>query len=277
MIQLMRLHQIDFPPTNLVPPSDPTLELDAIETEERRRTFWTAYIIDNVINLRHRSSLTLTEHSVTRLPMPEAEFQSSRPVTMGFLSEAITGSDILSPASSFWNCIIIATICGRCLSHLHQSVVEHLHGHAMQDFWNRHQWIDETLATHMQMLNLYQPQAEYTDPMLLFVKMIAKTSILYLCEIIMSVFGKSDQYDILALQYETRAQLAAQEIVGLGKIMTHFSCFKVHPLTPVPLCLCAEFFSLQTTNADVSEQLQEISSALKYLMTVNILAKQDID
>lgn len=65
MVQLMRLYQVDSP-------ACPDVRLqrgfeDPIETEELRRTFWVAYMIDNFVSISNSIPLTLNEQEV-RVP-----------------------------------------------------------------------------------------------------------------------------------------------------------------------------------------------------------------
>ncbi|OKL58352.1 hypothetical protein UA08_06013 [Talaromyces atroroseus] len=275
LIQLMRLYELDSP--NEI--ANQIIEPDWVELEEKRRTFWMAYTLDRFANIRRGWPITLTEQVLTRLPMPEVEFQSGQPVVMGFLSDSLAGSDFIStPQSSFSECIILATICGRTISHKHLSMVDGMYGSNPQEFWSRHEWIDTALATRISMLSLTYPfQPEHMDPMLLFTKMIAQTTILCLQKIIESTTWETGEYNNLILEYEQRSRLAAKETVELAKELTHLSYFKVHPFTPIPLCICAEFLNTRDREIDpsLSTQLQEILNALQYLKNVNTLANEN--
>jgi Fungal specific transcription factor domain len=228
LIQLMRLYELDSP--NEI--ANQIIEPDWVELEEKRRTFWMAYTLDRFANIRKGWPITLTEQVLTRLPMPEVEFQSGQPVAMGFLSDSLAGSDfIATPQSSFSECIILATICGRTISHRHLSMVDGMYGSNPQEFWSRHEWIDTALATRISMLSLTYPfQPEHMDPMLLFTKMIAQTTILCLQKIIESLTWETGEYNNLILEYEQRSRLAAKETVELAKELTHLSYFKVCPV-----------------------------------------------
>ena len=114
LVQLIRLHKSDSPANMLI--SDP----DHTETEERRRVFWMAYVLDHLFSMWNDWPVMLNEHVVswapfsviailvslrrrhavpgeisqlsliqicTRLPPPEVEFQSGQPVVGTFLSE----------------------------------------------------------------------------------------------------------------------------------------------------------------------------------------------
>jgi hypothetical protein len=58
LVQLMRLHEIDSSS------GSSTAEADWIEIEEKRRTFWMAYTLDQLFSIRNGWPLTLNEHVV---------------------------------------------------------------------------------------------------------------------------------------------------------------------------------------------------------------------
>lgn len=129
--------------------------------------------------------------------------------------------------------------------------------------------------------------------MLLFTNMVAQTTVIYLYKTIESMSWETDEYQISVLSYEKRAMCAAREIVVLAKALSQLSYFKVssrpnrlscflfllclqpqvHPFTPIPLFICAEFL-LTHRDLDVSIdiQLEEILEALRDLKNVNNLA-----
>jgi hypothetical protein len=274
LVQLMRLYEIDSPSNSLAEQTKVPSPGDWVEIEEKRRTFWMAYTLDRLVSMHNEWPLTLNEQVIsTRLPAPELEFQSGRPVLTGFLSEAIASSDH-AILSSFVECINLATICGRGISHRQRSTVERVYGDVSQDFWDRHQWLDDILTQRMQILSLHYPSAsEQVDPMLLFTNMVAQTTVIYLYKTIESMSWETDEYQISVLSYEKRAMCAAREIVVLAKALSQLSYFKVHPFTPIPLFICAEFL-LTHRDLDVSIdiQLEEILEALRDLKNVNNLA-----
>lgn len=269
----MRLYEIDAPEN--VTRRNNALEPESwIKTEEKRRTFWMAYSLDRFISIRHDWPLTLNEQISTRLPAPEEEFQSGQCVQMGFLSEAITSVNqtVFSP---FTESIILATICGRALSHRQQSAVEHVYSNVPQHFWDRHEWLDTTLKTRVDILLMNYPSASQSaDCMLLFTNMVAQTTVLYLCKVMESMSWETDEYRSAMAEFKQRSLVAAQEIVNLTRSLSHLSYFKVHPFTPLPLVLCADFFNTHRyLDESVDRQLQEILDALRDLTSVNNLAQ----
>lgn len=116
----------------------------------------------------------------TRLPAPEMDFQSSKPLQMSFLSEVIVLSEHAT-LSSFTKCIIVVTICGRTMAHQQQSKVECVYNNVSEDFWNRHHWLDAILTQQELILSLEYPSAsEHVDPTMLFIDMMVHKTVLYL-------------------------------------------------------------------------------------------------
>ena len=145
---------------------------------------------------------------------------------MSFLSEAITGGDP-TVTSAFTECIILATISGRALSHRHQSIVENMYVNATDAFWERHQWINAILTQRIDILSQRYPStSQHVDPMLLFTCMIAQMTVLYLYITMRSAVHMSDNRGVIA-EYERCASVAVGEVTNLTKILTQFSPIKV--------------------------------------------------
>ena len=212
---------------------------------------------------------------------------------MGFLSEAVTSIDqtVLSP---FTESIILATICGRALSHKQQSAVEQVYNNIAPHFWDRHEWLDTILKTRAGILILNYPSStQHSDCMLLFTNMVAQTTVLYLCKVMESMSWETDEYRSAIAEFKQRSLQAAQEIVNLTRSLSHLSYFKVisrsfvvvrrssdvwrqvHPFTPLPLVLCADFLNTHRYLDElVDTQVQEILDALRDLTSVNNLAQE---
>ena len=228
LVQLMRLYEIDGPGATAPSPT-------CIVSEEKRRTFWMAYLLDRLVSFRSGWPLTLNEQMVsTRLPAPEMDFQSSKPFQMSFLSEVIVSSEH-TILSSFTKCIIVVTICGRTMAHQQQSKVECVYRNVSEDFWNRHHWLDTMLAQQKLILSLEYPSAsEHVDPTMLFIDMVVHTTVLYLYKIIESMPWKSDEFQETVLQYQQRVLTAAVHINKLTKTLSQLSYFKVSLLLRNP-------------------------------------------
>lgn len=146
---------------------------------------------------------------------------------MGFLTQSITADD-QSSMSPFAECIILASISGRALSHRHQSLAESLYVNMSQDSWDRHKWIGAELTEKIALLSLnYASASEQMDPLLLFTSMVAQTTVLYLYKIMNSMIQVTAENQATVSEYQRCSLVAAGEMVSLTKSVMQFNCFKV--------------------------------------------------
>ncbi|KAL4869561.1 hypothetical protein BDV12DRAFT_76062 [Aspergillus spectabilis] len=264
----MRLYEIDDPNNPVMMARDhETSFIDWTGLEERRRTFWMAYSLDRFISFHNGLPFTLNEQLIaTRMPGPEGEFQAGQPVVMQYLPEVMTrsGSDNCHPISSFGECIVLATICGRALAHRQKVAVEQLSISGdvtvFEGFWTRHQWLHEMLNHRIQVLSA-SPQI---DPMLMFARIVAQTMVLFLHSVLESITWKTGDHLLGIIEYERLCVMAAHEVVSLVKLQSQLGYFKVHPLTPIPLLMCTEFFAGHSyLDAGFDGMLQEILACLQ--------------
>nr|POF21854.1 asperfuranone cluster transcription factor afoa [Quercus suber] len=222
IVLLMKLHEIDAPygPTQY--------NLSYIEIEERRRTLWVAYSLDRILNLINQMPLTLNDQVIlTRLPAPEAAFQSGRSVKSNFLSEGMGQCDEAGLHSPFTMSIVLATISGRCLTHQQQCTVEAVHGNTTQSQFARYEWLSSILSAKTKTV-LDEGVDEFEEseqPMSLFNKMVAHASTLLLAK---SVGLEPRNIEEGTLDdREQNALRAAQKIAEFSQRLAELSYFKV--------------------------------------------------
>ncbi|GKZ84086.1 hypothetical protein AnigIFM56816_009405 [Aspergillus niger] len=172
-------------------------------------------------------------HSQILLPHPPPPTPTTTP-TLG----------LPDPLSSFTELILIATIVGRALTHRQTLAVEQIHPpnftHIPSDnFWTRHNYLHELLTYRIATLSSYP----HVDPMLMFARIVAQSMVLFLQSVLESITWKSGDHLLGIIEFERVCVLAAHEVVGLVKMQGQLGYFKVHPLTPIPLMMCTEFFS----------------------------------
>ncbi|KAF9895179.1 hypothetical protein FE257_000081 [Aspergillus nanangensis] len=244
----MRLYELDDPNNPATLARDHDLALvdwaDWAGLEEQRRTFWMAYSLDRFISLHSSLPFTLNEHLIcTRLPSPEEDFQAGQPVVTRYLADVMAGaspdSHESAAVSPFCECIILATICGRGLAHRQKLAVEQINGAVYEGFWNRHQWLHEMVSHRIRLLSA----PAHVDPMLVFARIIAQTMVLFLHNVLESITWKTGDHLLGIIDYERLCVLAAHEVLKLVKLQAQLGYFKVHPLTPIPLLMCADFFT----------------------------------
>ncbi|KAG8157587.1 hypothetical protein KVR01_012629 [Diaporthe batatas] len=286
MVQGLRFHEIDSPRSSNdrrlseSAPAPPESE-DFTETEQRRRVFWMAYFLDHLLSIRHDWPVTLHEHVIcTRLPVPDLEFQTGQQVLGNFLSEAITEPNprIRSP---FNECLITVTICGRILLRGQQRKISRAYGDISLDSAEQRWWLDGILTTRLQVLSqCYPPPSEAYEPMLLFAQVLAPATVVYYCNsMIESLGSRGDQTepDEQVLEYQRRALDATATITRLAKALSELHFSRVHPLTPIPLFICAEFLYADRKTEPFGSQLKELAQALSQLKNVNKLEQSYLD
>ncbi|KAL4790165.1 fungal-specific transcription factor domain-containing protein [Aspergillus venezuelensis] len=266
----MRMYELDDPNNPVMMMKDQETNLiDWTGLEERRRTFWMAYSLDRFISFHNGLPFTLNEQLIaTRLPGPEEEFQAGQPAVTQYLPEVMTKSstESLHPISPFSECIILATICGRALAHRQKAAVEQLSISGdvavFEGFWTRHQWLHEMLNNRIQSLSA-SPQV---DPMLMFARIVAQTMVLFLHSVLESITWKTGDHLLGIIEYERLCIMAAHEVVNLVKLQGQLGYFKVHPLTPIPLMMCTDFFAGHGyLDAGIDSMLQEVLACLQDL------------
>ena len=164
----------------------------------------------------------------TRLPSSESDFESGESSILGgFLSEAMAISDhtVLTP---FTENIVLATICGRTLSHRHQTAVERAYGDLSQDCWARHSWLHGILAARVRALShSCSPISDPINPLVPFTALVAHATVLTLYDIAQALPCTPDTLHLGTLSaYESYAISAAYEIASLAEMFRQSSSFK---------------------------------------------------
>lgn len=134
----------------------------------------------------------------------------------------------LARESPFAESIIIATICGRALSHRQQSISGSVYSIMPEQFWDRHECLYTMLtARYDKFLVRYSTAVQQTDCMLLFTNMMVQTTVLYLSKVIESISWVTIDYRALVLEFKQKALIAAKETASLARWLPHISYFKV--------------------------------------------------
>ncbi|KAI2916526.1 transcriptional regulator family: Fungal Specific TF [Aspergillus niger] len=244
---------------------------DFIEVEERRRVFWMAYFLDHIISMRGDWPITLNEHVIcTRLPASDSKFQNGYRELGPFLSEAMTDST-LQVRSSFTECLILVTICGRSLFQRQQCQISKAYGDMTLDWTEQRQWLDRLLLSRFQVLSqCYPDPTESNDPLLLFTHILAQSTVIYYCKTMIQSDAPSNFTQSREFRYEHRALEASKNIIRLARTLPELPFSKVHPLMPIPLFICAEFLYSNIHNGiSVQSPIQDLFHIFRELKNVN--------
>ncbi|KAI0903560.1 fungal-specific transcription factor domain-containing protein [Ustulina deusta] len=235
-------------------------QTDLITTEMKRRTFWMAYCLDRFFSLRNGDHMTFGDQNVTRLPAPETDFQHGRPNCMGFLQDALTMGDFGPSRSPFVECILVAALSGRVLSHRHFCVGATLNQNASRSCWERHEQIGATLSSRIELFcGSYPPNLQESDPMLIFVNMMWQSAVLYHDRLTRLKLSQSDVREAGRTESHLRASAAVAEMVNLMTRISQMNGFKIHPLTQMPLSMCTEILALHPEFGDLlNKRMQDV-------------------
>lgn len=143
-----------------------------------------------------------------------------------FLSEAMITDDKIT-RSPFTEMIILATICGRILAHRQQAVVENVYNSMPQDFRDRHSWLNKMLETRIDLLVKNYSSPFDSDCLLLFTKMLAQATVLYLCKSMEMMKWDTEEGKATVSAYKQRSLRASQQIVSLSQSLAELSFLKV--------------------------------------------------
>ncbi|KAM0250283.1 hypothetical protein ACHAP5_002342 [Fusarium lateritium] len=267
LVQALRYHEIDTPDK----PNRSQEITGRLRTEEKRRVFWMAYLLDHLFSLRNDWPVTLSEHTIcTQLPIPDEEFQAGLSTSGLFLSQAI--AEPTSKISSFNTCLVLVTLCSRVLLHNRHETISKAYGDSNTDSDRQWIWLDNIVATRNRMF----AQEDSTDAL--------GTLAIVLGQVMELLFYKSGMKSADDLSFVTkeccvRASIAMGEIIRTARGLKdqHFST--VHPLMPMPLFVAAEslYENRNIGNGVFLPQLQSMIDALGNLRNVNDPGKSYLD
>ncbi|EUC44549.1 hypothetical protein COCMIDRAFT_97965 [Bipolaris oryzae ATCC 44560] len=250
--------------------------LTATEIEERRRTFWMLFVIDCFVSLMDQLPLTFNQHIIlTRLPMPEANFQNNDPIVMPLPSQARPDDEPQAP-SSFTESIRQAILCNQSLSHYQRSIVEQeAQGASSLDFWTRHQRLETSIAMNLERLSLQDHCANlHLDSLPLLTHMTTQAAIITMYKTMQTSLTQSEinthQDAIGKLTHMVLP--AAQRMTALSKELSELSFFQVHPFIPILLYHCIDFLCSHSYLDPVFELQTALYSALRGLENMSKIA-----
>ncbi|KAL3482128.1 fungal-specific transcription factor domain-containing protein [Aspergillus californicus] len=268
LVQAAHYHEIDSPDNKR---GDSYAQGDFIEVEEKRRVFWMAYLLDHILSMRDDWPITLNEHVIcTRLPASDLQFQNGYQEIGPFLSDAMTDST-LKVRSSFNECLIFATICGRSLLHSQQYQISKAYGEISLDCTQYRRGLENLLLSRLQLLSqIYPIPTQSNDPLLLFTHILAQATIIYHYKTMTKSTEPANSPESSEFTYQQRALEASQAMIRIARALQTLPFTKVHPLMPMPLFVCADFlYGHMQTELSVEVPIQELFHIFRKLKNVN--------
>ncbi|KAF5620125.1 hypothetical protein F52700_11445 [Fusarium sp. NRRL 52700] len=213
MVQGLRYHEIDSPDKS----HDSQNDLQHFtRTEEKRRVFWMAYFLDHLFSMRNDWPMTLSEHMIcTRLPIPDGDFQANRETPGHFISHAIT-NPTSQDTSSFNDCIVLVTLCGRGLLRNRHNKISKAYGDTDSDLTEYWRWLKDIFSSNDQITS----RIDKLHPLGTFSLILGQVTEVLLCKGVLQTNTQS----VLDECYK-RISTAAEEIIRLAKELSnlHFS------------------------------------------------------
>jgi len=235
----------------LPPPRDWT------DREERRRTFWMTYCQDRYASMGTGWPMIIDEQDVcflssisprrqktrreradgrrqilTNLPASEEAFNKSRPEQTLQLAEILRG-DGASSLSSFGGVILLATLFGRNLTHLHRPAEDDNDQDLNGAFWKRHRTLDNILLnTALSLPSQLRLPAGISDPNTIFLNMNIHTATICLHQAAIFKTDKNRLPAQISAESKRRCIVAADQITNIMKMISHMDLSMVCGATP---------------------------------------------
>jgi hypothetical protein len=285
MTQMMGLHRLDGTGLDvkqcLPPPKDWT------EREERRRTFWMSFCVDRYSSIGTGWPMVIEERDIlTNLPVDELAYETSKPQKTMSLSDALepTGAQKLS---SFGGVVLMASLFGRNLTHLHRPGPDDRDDDMNGEFWKRHRSMDNILSHTALALpdELRLPQG-LNNPNIVFLNMNIHTSTICLHQ---AAIFKADKHRMparLSAESKVRCITAAAEIASIMRTISHLDLAAMNPFISFCLYVAARVFvqylKSRPKDNQVRTSLQFLLSAMhaikrKNPLTESFLVQLDVD
>ncbi|EXJ82083.1 hypothetical protein A1O1_08152 [Capronia coronata CBS 617.96] len=285
LAQMMGLHRqdrvgLDVKQT-LPPPRDWT------DREERRRTFWAAYCQDRYASVGTGWPMVIDEQDIlTNLPASDKAFNSGQPEPTPQLSDILNGEGA-SSLSPFGGIILLATLYGRNLTHLHRPDQQDKDYDLNGAFWKRHRFLDNILLnTSLSLPSHLRLPAGLNDPNTVFLNMNIHTATICLHQ---AAIFKADHNRLpaqISAESKRRCIVAADQITNIMKMISHIDLSMMNPFLAFCLYVAARVFvqylKARREDAAVKSSLHFLLSAMNILkaknpLTESFLVQLDVD
>ncbi|KKA30434.1 hypothetical protein TD95_005218 [Thielaviopsis punctulata] len=265
----------------LPPPRDWT------EREERRRTFWMAFCEDRYGSIGTGWPMTIDERDITtHLPASEEAFEMSKPEPCGTLKDATTPAGI-AKLSAFGGVVLLASLFGRNLIHLHRPDPDDRDHDLNGEFWKRHRQLDNILLNTSLCLpaHLKLPTGLMT-PNIIFTNMSIHTSTICLHQAAIFKAEAHNMASTISTDGKIRCITAANEVASTMRMIAHMDLSSMNPFLAFCLYVAARVFvqylKSRPDDTQVGDSLRFILGAMAALkrqnpLTESFLVQLDVD
>lgn len=158
---------------------------------------------------------------MTNLPASEHAYQNCHPEPTSTLQGALNAKFV--GYSSFTGAILICTLFGRNLIHLHRPDDDDNDGDLNGKFWQRHRGIDDILLNvSMSMPDHLRVPQGLPDPNVIFLNMCIHTSAICLHQAAIFKAEKRHLPNSVLMESKLRCMAAATEITSIMRSVSHY-------------------------------------------------------
>ncbi|ETN44578.1 uncharacterized protein HMPREF1541_10248 [Cyphellophora europaea CBS 101466] len=260
---------------------------DWIDREERRRTFWMAFCQDRYASIGTGWPMRIDEQDIlTNLPASDEAFHSGKSEQTGQLADILNGLGT-DTISSFSGVILMATLYGRNLTHLHRPNDNDNDHDLNGEFWKRHRQLDNILLNiSLSMPSTLRLPGALNDANAIFCNMNIHTAAICLHQ---AAIFKADKHQLpaqISAESKRRCIVAADQVTNIMKMISHLDLSLMNPFLAFCLYVAARVFVqyLKSRKEDqtVMSALQFLLSAMHVLkvknpLTESFLVQLDVD
>jgi len=172
---------------------------------------------------------------LTNLPADEDAFQYSRPMPTLSLQEARESKQ--TGYSPWAGTIVMTSIFGRNLTHLHRPTLDDRENDLNGSFWQRHRAIDGILlGINLKIPDYLRLPAGLPNPNVIFFNMCIHTAAICLHQAAIFKADKNCMPQSISAESKTRCMSAASEIAGIMRLISHLDLGTVGPLCASKHC-----------------------------------------
>ncbi|KAJ5972194.1 uncharacterized protein N7479_002112 [Penicillium vulpinum] len=221
----------------ILPPRDWT------EREERRRVFWGAFATDRYASVGTGWPILIDENDImSNLPASEESFTKSKPQRTLHLNDIITG-DGVSTLSPFACVVVLASLFGRNLVHIHRPQPQDNDHDLNGDFWKRHRSHDNILLhISLSLPDHLRLPTGVSDVNVIFANMSIHTSTICLHQAAIFKAEKNKMPSQITTESKRRCLVAANQISSTMKMISHVDLTNLNPFMSFCLYIAARVF-----------------------------------
>ncbi|KOS46550.1 hypothetical protein ACN38_g2501 [Penicillium nordicum] len=265
---------------SILPPKDWT------EREERRRVFWGAFATDRYSSVGTGWPMLIDENDVmTNLPASEEAFTKSKPQRTLHLNDIATGA--VSTLAPFACVIVLASLFGRNLIHIHRPQPQDNDHDLNGEFWKRHRSHDNILLhISLSLPDHLRLPSGMSDVNVIFANMSIHTSTICLHQAAIFKAEKNKMPNQITTESKRRCLVAANQISSTMKMISHVDLTSLNPFMSFCLYIAARVFvqylKSRPEDSSVHSSLQFLVSALNAMknknpLTESFLVQLDVD